>query len=85
VQFFNCFKSVSGKFGAVSSTASIGATLSSEEKDAIDALSHSIVSRVMDTPVAVLKAASADSTSADFVDAVNRLFNLGCAIQAPEH
>ena len=59
--------------------------LSPKEKDAIDALSHSIVSKVMDAPVIVLKAASADSTSADFVDAVERLFNLGCANPAPEH
>jgi glutamyl-tRNA reductase len=54
-------------------------------RNAIDALSHSIVSKVMDAPVTVLKAASADSTSADFVDAVDPLFNLGCANPAPEH
>jgi glutamyl-tRNA reductase len=59
--------------------------LSSEEKDAIDALSHSIVSKLMHTPVTVLKAVSADPTSADFVDAVDRLFNLACANPAPEH
>ena len=51
--------------------------LSVEERNAVDALSRSIVDRVMQTPVSMLTATSEDPGSASLARSACRLFNLG--------
>ena len=51
-------------------------TLTADDENAIESLSHRIVNKIMQTPVMVLGAASGDPESAGFVEAVHRLFNL---------
>jgi glutamyl-tRNA reductase len=48
-----------------------------EERSAVDALSRSIVDRVMQTPVSMLTAASEDAGSESLARSAFRLFNLG--------
>ena len=51
--------------------------LSVEERNAVDALSRSIVDRVMQTPVSMLTATSEDAGSESLARSASRLFNLG--------
>jgi glutamyl-tRNA reductase len=48
-----------------------------EEKNAVDALSRSIVDRVMQTPVSMLTAAPQDAGTESLARSASRLFNLG--------
>jgi len=50
--------------------------LSPEQENAIDSLSHALIERVLQAPMAMLKNASAGNQVVFVLDAVRRIFNL---------
>jgi glutamyl-tRNA reductase len=50
--------------------------LSPDQENAIDSLSHAIVERVLQTPMAMLRNASARNQAVYVVETVRRIFNL---------
>jgi len=50
--------------------------LSPDQENAIDSLSHALVERVLQAPMAMLKNASAGNHAVSVVETVRRLFNL---------
>lgn len=51
--------------------------LSRDQKNAIDSLTKSIISKVLDAPMTILKLAPAQSDSVALIDLVHRIFDLG--------
>ncbi len=51
-------------------------TLSPDQENAIDSLSHALVERVLQAPTAMLGSASAGNQAVSFVETVRRIFNL---------
>ena len=51
--------------------------LSQDQKSAIDSLSHALIERVLQAPMAMLKNASACSQAVFVLETVRRIFNLG--------
>jgi glutamyl-tRNA reductase len=51
--------------------------LSPEQENAIEALTRSIVNKIVGTPMTVLKAISSEEESIVLVEMVHRIFNLG--------
>jgi glutamyl-tRNA reductase len=50
--------------------------LSPDQENAIDSLSHALVERVLQAPMAMLKNASAGNQAVSVVETVRRIFNL---------
>jgi glutamyl-tRNA reductase len=50
--------------------------LSPDQENAIDSLSHGIIERVLEAPMAMLKNANADNQSVFVLETVRRIFNL---------
>ena len=50
--------------------------LSADQENAIDSLSHGIIERVLQAPMAILKNASAGSQAVFVIATVRRIFNL---------
>jgi glutamyl-tRNA reductase len=50
--------------------------LSTDQEKAIDSLSHAIIEKVLQTPMAMLKSASAGNQAVFVVETVRRIFNL---------
>jgi glutamyl-tRNA reductase len=50
--------------------------LSPDQENAIDSLSHAIIERVLQAPMAMLKNASAGNQAVSVVETVRRIFNL---------
>jgi glutamyl-tRNA reductase len=50
--------------------------LSPDQENAIDSLSHGIIERVLQTPMAMLRSASARNQTAFVLETVRRIFNL---------
>ena len=50
--------------------------LSLDQENAIDSLSHALVERVLQAPMAMLKSASAGNQPVSIVETVRRIFNL---------
>jgi glutamyl-tRNA reductase len=57
---------VRGRFG----------NLSTDQEKAINSLSHAIIEKVLQTPMAMLKSASAGNQAVFVVETVRRIFNL---------
>ena len=53
--------------------------LSRDQESAIDSLTHGIIDKILDVPMAILKAASAEIDSVALMEVVHRIFNLGDA------
>ena len=51
--------------------------LNSAQKNAIESLTHSIIDRILETPINVLKVASRDEDSDSVIEIVRRIFSLG--------
>ena len=51
--------------------------LSPDQENAIDSLSHDLIERLLQAPMAMLKNASAGKQAVALVEIVRRLFNLG--------
>jgi glutamyl-tRNA reductase len=51
--------------------------LSPEQKNAIDSLSHALIERVLQAPMALLKKGSSGNQAGSVLEAVRRIFNLG--------
>jgi len=51
-------------------------SLSPEQENAIDSLSHALVERVLQAPMAMLKNARAGNQAVSVVETVRRIFNL---------
>ena len=51
--------------------------LSPDQENAIDSLSHGIIERVLQAPMAMLKNASAGDQAVSILKTVRRIFNLG--------
>ena len=52
-------------------------SLSPDQENAIDSLSHDLIERVLQAPMAMLKNASAGNQAVFVLAAVRRIFNLG--------
>jgi glutamyl-tRNA reductase len=52
-------------------------SLSPDQENAIDSLSHDLIERLLRVPMAVLENASAGKQAVALVEAVRRIFNLG--------
>jgi len=50
--------------------------LSPDQENAIDSLSHALIERVLQAPMAMLKNASAGNQAVSVVETVRRIFNL---------
>ena len=50
--------------------------LSSDQENAIESLSHGIIEKVLEAPMAVLKSASAANQTVFVLETVRRIFNL---------
>ena len=51
--------------------------LSTDQENAIDSLSHALIERVLQAPIAILKNASAGNQAVSFLATVRKIFNLG--------
>ena len=51
--------------------------LSPDQENAIDSLSHDLIERLLQTPMAMLKNASTGKQAVALVETVRRIFNLG--------
>ena len=51
--------------------------LSPDQENAIDSLSHDLIERLLQAPMAMLRNASAGKQSLSLVETVRRIFNLG--------
>jgi glutamyl-tRNA reductase len=51
--------------------------LSPDQESAIDSLSHALIERVLQAPMAILKNASAGNQAVSFLAMVRKIFNLG--------
>jgi glutamyl-tRNA reductase len=52
-------------------------SLSPEQENAIDSLSHELIERLLQAPMAMLKNARAGKHAVSLVETVRRIFNLG--------
>lgn len=52
-------------------------SLSPDQENAIDSLSHDLIERLLQAPTAMLKNANAGKHALSLVEAVRRIFNLG--------
>jgi len=74
VSLRECFEAV--RRGEIQRVRGRLGSLSPDQKNAIDSLSHALIERVLQAPIAMLKNASACNQAVFVLETVRRIFNL---------